>query len=42
VLGPPTLLWIGPDGEERRAQRITGEVNAEQFLQRWTTTKERG
>ena len=24
VLGPPTLLLIGPDGEERRQQRITG------------------
>ena len=42
VLGPPTLLWIGPDGEERRAQRITGAVNAEQFLHIWTTTQERG
>lgn len=42
VLGPPTLLWIGPDGEERRTQRITGAVSAEQFLQAWTTTRERG
>lgn len=42
VLGPPTLLWIGPDGEERRSQRITGAVDAEQFLQIWTNTKERG
>ncbi|MDX1298908.1 MAG: protein-disulfide reductase DsbD [Pseudomonas sp.] len=42
VLGPPTLLWIGPDGEERRSQRMTGAVNAEQFLQIWTTTQERG
>jgi len=42
VLGPPTLLWIGPDGEERRSQRITGAVNAEQFLDIWTTTQERG
>lgn len=42
VLGPPTLLWIGPNGEERRSQRITGAVDAEQFLQIWTTTQERG
>lgn len=42
VLGPPTLLWIGPDGEERRSQRITGAVDAERFLQIWTNTQERG
>jgi thiol:disulfide interchange protein DsbD len=42
VLGPPTLLWIGPDGEERRSQRITGAVDAKQFLQIWKTTQERG
>ena len=41
VLGPPTLLWIGPNGEERRSQRITGAVDAEQFLQIWSNTKER-
>ena len=34
VLGPPTLLFIGPDGEERRSQRIVGEVNAATFLRR--------
>ena len=42
VMGPPTLLWIGPNGEERRSQRITGAVDAEQFLQIWSNTKERG
>ncbi|PCC99937.1 protein-disulfide reductase DsbD [Halopseudomonas pelagia] len=42
IHGPPTLLWIGPDGRERRANRITGEVNAEEFLQKWQTTKEDG
>ena len=42
VLGPPTLLWLGPDGEERRSQRMTGAVNTEQFLQIWATTQERG
>ncbi|WP_277589333.1 protein-disulfide reductase DsbD [Pseudomonas chlororaphis] len=40
VPGPPSLLWIGPDGEERRSQRITGEVDAAAFLQRWTATRE--
>ncbi|MGX1187393.1 thiol:disulfide interchange protein DsbD [Pseudomonas sp. F-14 TE3623] len=40
VPGPPSLLWIGPNGEERRSQRITGEVNAGTFLQRWTTTRD--
>ncbi|MFL1478998.1 protein-disulfide reductase DsbD [Pseudomonas grimontii] len=39
VPGPPTFLWIGPNGEERRAQRITGEVGAEAFLQRWNQTR---
>lgn len=32
VPGPPTFIWVGPNGEERRAQRITGEVNAAEFL----------
>jgi thioredoxin:protein disulfide reductase len=40
VPGPPSLLWIGVDGVERRSQRITGEVDAETFLQRWTTTRD--
>jgi len=40
VPGPPSLLWIGADGEERRSQRITGPVNAEEFLQRWTLTRD--
>ncbi|WP_448110467.1 protein-disulfide reductase DsbD [Pseudomonas lini] len=40
VPGPPSLLWIGPDGAERRSQRITGEVDARTFLQRWTTTRD--
>jgi len=42
VLGPPTLLWIGPDGLERRERRITGEVGAEGFLKNWNQTRERG
>ncbi|CAI8984374.1 Thiol:disulfide interchange protein DsbD [Pseudomonas sp. IT-P258] len=40
VPGPPSLLWIGADGEERRSQRITGEVDADTFLQRWTITRD--
>jgi len=40
VPGPPSMLWIGPDGSERRSQRITGEVDANAFLQRWTQTRE--
>jgi len=40
VPGPPSFVWIGADGEERRSQRITGEVDAETFLQRWITTRD--
>jgi len=40
VLGPPTLLWIGPDGKERRDRRITGEVGAREFLEHWKQTRE--
>ena len=40
VPGPPSLLWIGPDGEERRSQRITGEVDAAGFVQRWNITRD--
>ena len=40
VPGPPSFVWNGPDGEERRAQRITGEVVAAAFLQRWTQTRD--
>jgi thiol:disulfide interchange protein DsbD len=34
ALGAPTLLLIGPDGVERRAQRIIGELDADEFLAR--------
>ncbi|WP_285420560.1 protein-disulfide reductase DsbD [Pseudomonas sp. efr-133-TYG-5] len=40
VPGPPSFVWIGTDGAERRSQRITGEVDADTFLQRWTTTRD--
>ena len=42
VPGPPSLLWIAPDGSERRDRRITGQVDAETFLQQWQATRERG
>lgn len=32
VMGPPTILFIGPEGGEKRASRIIGEVDAEAFL----------
>ena len=40
VPGPPSFAWIGPDGVERRGQRITGEVNAQTFLNHWNATRE--
>ncbi len=42
VPGPPTLLWIGPDGQERREARIIGEVDAKTFVDHWITLRERG
>lgn len=41
VPGPPSLIWIGPEGE-RRARRLTGEVDAGGFLAHWQATRERG
>lgn len=34
VLGPPTLILVGPDGRERRAQRTVGEIDARGFIAR--------
>ncbi|QXI36948.1 protein-disulfide reductase DsbD [Pseudomonas xantholysinigenes] len=42
VPGPPSLIWIGPEGDERRARRITGEVDAGGFLQHWAQTRSQG
>ena len=42
VPGPPSLLWIGPDGSERRDRRITGEIDAKGFAEHWQATRERG
>ncbi|QOR40715.1 protein-disulfide reductase DsbD [Billgrantia diversa] len=35
VVGPPTLMWFGQDGQERRGERIIGELDAETFLERY-------
>jgi len=32
IMGPPTFLFIDPQGQEQRQQRITGEVSAKEFL----------
>lgn len=36
IMGPPTILFIDPQGSEQRTQRITGEVSANNFLQHLT------
>lgn len=40
VVGPPTILIIGPDGREYRAQGTTGEVSANVFLDRLAQARE--
>ncbi|MFJ4258061.1 protein-disulfide reductase DsbD [Pseudomonas monteilii] len=42
VPGPPSIIWIGPEGDERRARRITGEVDAATFQQHWAQTRSQG
>ncbi|HDS1367954.1 TPA: protein-disulfide reductase DsbD [Stenotrophomonas maltophilia] len=34
VMGPPTLILVGPDGRERRMQRMVGEMSVRGFLER--------
>lgn len=34
VVGPPTLMLYGPDGQEVRAQRVVGEIGPDAFLDR--------
>lgn len=34
VMGPPTLILVGPDGAERRDLRVVGEIDARGFLAR--------
>ena len=31
IVGPPALLFCGPDGQERREHRIVGFLDAERF-----------
>ena len=40
ILGPPTMLLIGPDGKERRAERVIGELDADEFLARLARAKQ--
>src|SRR3546814_4154552 len=40
VAGPPTLLLIGPDGQEHRAERTVGEITPEAFLRSEEHTSE--
>jgi thiol:disulfide interchange protein DsbD len=35
ILGPPTILFISPDGTEQRAARVVGELSADDFLGHW-------
>lgn len=42
ILGPPTIMIVGPDGVERRQQRVIGEISAGAFLERLETAKENG
>ena len=34
VMGPPTLILVGPDGAERRDLRVVGEIGADDFMNR--------
>lgn len=39
IMGPPTILFINPQGTEQRTQRITGEVSASEFLQQLSSVQ---
>lgn len=41
IIGPPTILLIGPDGKERRAARVVGELDADEFLQHLSRAKDK-
>ncbi|WP_110708012.1 protein-disulfide reductase DsbD [Salinicola sp. CR57] len=41
VVGPPTLMWFGPNGQEQRSARIIGELDAEAFLDRYAQARQR-
>lgn len=34
VMGPPTMILVGPDGNERRDLRMIGEINSSEFIKR--------
>lgn len=40
IVGPPTLMWFGPDGQERRGARIIGELDAQDFLDRYAQVQQ--
>ncbi len=40
VVGPPTLMWFGPNGQEQRSARIIGELDAEAFLDRYAQARQ--
>lgn len=40
IVGPPTLMWFGPDGREQRSARIIGELDAVAFLDRYTQARQ--
>lgn len=40
ILGPPTLMLIGPEGQERRAERMIGELGVDEFLARLLRTQQ--
>lgn len=40
VVGPPTLMWFGPDGQEQRNARIIGELDAEAFLEHFDQARQ--
>ncbi len=41
AFGAPTILLIGPDGKEHRAERIIGELSAGEFLARLKRAQDR-
>ncbi|HEX22297.1 MAG TPA: thiol:disulfide interchange protein, partial [Chromatiales bacterium] len=36
LIGPPSIMFFGPDGEERRAWRMVGYMPAEEFREHAT------
>jgi thiol:disulfide interchange protein DsbD len=42
ILGPPTILFISPDGQEQRSARVVGELSATDFLDHWQSARHSG